>query len=111
VAAPRRKKAASPPCDFSEFLRGSGRSTGGRIYALVGVLLGRWLQKRSRKFGLDDVKIRRIPGVSLSTIRSYMKDFLSAWEVPADSQSSLATEMLKKCPVLHDKTIKFWNGW
>jgi hypothetical protein len=95
-------------CDFAEFLRGNHGAD--RKYALTGVLLARWLHKRVRKFGLDDVKIRRVPGTPYSTTRFWMNDFLSAWEVPSNSQSNLANRMLAKCPALHAKTLKFWDG-
>lgn len=101
-------------CDFSMFVRrAAGSSVGDRKYTAIGVMVAHWVMKRrSKKFETSDVPIKRGMSLPPSVIRTWVVEFLSSWEAGHhESHSRLADELLHHCPQLHERVLRYWQGW
>jgi hypothetical protein len=107
------KRGKSRP-DVGFALRGpKGLSKYGRQYNVVGVLTARWVHARRRPFDVNDVKLRRLPtDLAPNLVRSWIGEYLTAWENPTLSGNSfLASALVKRNPQLTDRVKMYWKGW
>ena len=110
-------KALRTSCNFTTLIPKGRRSPPGtkgafKQYMVVSVLTARHVLRARRRFEVNDIKFRTIPGGDQKLVRSWAGEFLSSWERGENPQESFGANLaVRVCPVLHERTKKWWVGY